>query len=155
MTRVVSNASPLIALQQIGELELLHKLFGEIVIPPAVAHEVAPSVTLPSWAEGRPLQQPMAGEILRASLGAGESEAISLAQEIRAAWLLLDERPARRLAQALGLRVAGTLGLLNRAKERGLLQAVRPHLEALLRAGFHATPALVERILREAGEGEA
>jgi len=142
----------LIALQQIGELELLQGLFGEIVIPPAVAREVAPTVSLPSWAQTRPLQQPMAGEILRGSLGPGESEAISLAQEVRSDWLLLDERPARRLAQALGLRVAGTFGLLNRAKEKGLLAAVRPHVEALVRAGFYATPALVDRILSEAGE---
>lgn len=155
MTLVVSNASPLIALDQIGEMKLLQGLFGEILIPPAVAREVEPGVPLPPWVKTRPLQQPMAGEVLRASLGAGESEAISLAQEIRSEWLLLDERAARRLAQALGLRVAGTLGLLNRAKEKGLVAAVRPHIEALLRAGFHATPALVERILSEAGEAEA
>jgi uncharacterized protein len=125
VTLVVSDASPLIALQQIDELKLLQGLFGEVIIPPAVAREVA-SLSLPPWAKTRSLQQPMAGEILHASLGAGESEAISLAQEIHANWLLLDERPGRRLAQALGLRVAGTLGLLNRAKEKGLLAAVRP-----------------------------
>jgi predicted nucleic acid-binding protein len=152
VTLVVSDASPLIALQQIDELKLLQGLFGEIVVPPAVAREVSPGVTLPTWIATRSLLQPMAGEILHASLGAGESEAISLAQEIRAAWLLLDERPARRLAQALGLRVAGTLGLLNRAKEKGLLAAVRPCVEALIRGGFHATPALVKRILTEADE---
>ena len=155
MTLVVSDASPLIALQQIAELQLLQGLFGEVVIPPAVAREISPSVkTLPSWLKTRSLQQPMAGEILHASLGAGETEAISLAQETRADWLLLDERPARRLAQALGLHVAGTFGLLNRAKEKGLLAAVRPCVEALVRGGFHATPALVKRILTEAGERE-
>lgn len=154
MTLVVSDASPLIALQQIDELKLLHELFGEVLVPPAVAREVSPSVILPEWIKTRSLQQPMAGEILHASLGAGESEAISLAQEVRADWLLLDERPARRLAQALGLRVAGTLGLLNRAKEKGLLKAVRPCAEALVRGGFYATPALLKRILTEAGEGE-
>lgn len=155
MTLVVSNASPLIALHQVDELKLLQGLFGEVHVPPAVAREVEPGITLPLWVKTRPLQQPMAGEVLRASLGPGESEAISLAQEIRAEWLLLDERAARRLAQALGLRVAGTLGLLNRAKEKGFLAAVRPPIEALLRAGFHASPALVERILSEAGEAEA
>jgi len=56
---------------------------------------------------------------------------------------------------ALGLRVAGTLGLLVRAKEKGLLPAVRPPLEALLRAGFYAKPSLIQRILRDAGEAEA
>jgi len=132
VTLVVSDASPLIALQQIDELKLLRGLFGEVIIPPAVAREVA-SLSLPPWVKARSLQQPMAGDILHASLGAGESEAISLAQEIHANWLLLDERAGRRLAQALGLRVAGTLGLLNRAKEKGLLAAVRPHVETLVR----------------------
>jgi len=132
VTLVVSDASPLIALQQIDELKLLRGLFGEVIIPPAVAREVA-ILSLPPWVKARSLQQPMAGDILHASLGAGESEAISLAQEIHANWLLLDERAARRLAQALGLRVAGALGLLNRAKEKGLLAAVRPHVETLVR----------------------
>jgi uncharacterized protein len=83
-----------------------------------------------------------------------ESEAVSLAQEMHADLLLLDERAGRRLAQALGLRVAGTLGLLNRAKEKGLLAAVRPHVETLVRSGFYTTPALVQRILADAGEAK-
>lgn len=141
MTLVVSDASPLIAFQQLDELDLLRGLFGEVVIAPAVAREVEPSMMLPPWIKTRSLDQPVAGEILHASLGARESEAISLAQELRVDWLLLDERAARRLAQALGLRVAGTLGLLNRAKEKALLTAARPRVEALLRGGFHATPA--------------
>lgn len=152
MTLVVSDASPLIALHQIDELKLLQGLFGEVVIPPAVAREVTPGVPLPPWVKTRTLQQPMAGEVLHASLGPGESEAISLAQEIHADWLLLDERAARRLAEGLGLPVAGTLGLLVRGKEKGLLDTVRSRVEALLAVGFRATPALVENILRQAGE---
>ncbi len=153
MTRVVSDASPLIALHQLDQLGLLQSLFGEIVIPPAVAREVA-GIPLPPWIKTRPLQQPTARDILHASLGPGESEAIGLAQETQADWLLLDDRPARRLAEALGLAVAGTLGLLLRAKEKGLLAAVRPQAQALLRAGFYATPTLVEHILGEAGEAD-
>lgn len=153
MTLVVSDASPVIAFQQIDELKLLQGLFGEVIIPPAVVGELA-GLSLPPWIKARSLQQPLAGEILHACLGAGESEAIGLAQEIDASWLLLDERAGRRLAQALGLRVAGTLGLLNRAKEKGLLAAVRPHVETLVRTGFYTTPALVQRILSDAGEAE-
>lgn len=88
MTLVVSDASPLIALHQVDQLALLEGLFGEIVIPPAVAPEVA-GIPLPPWIKTRPPQQATAREILHASLGPGESEAISLAQEIRADWLLL------------------------------------------------------------------
>jgi predicted nucleic acid-binding protein len=154
VTVVVSDASPLIALQQIDQIDLLQALFGEVLIPPAVAREVTRGVSLHPWLKTHPLELPIAGEILDASLGAGETEAIALAHEVCAEWLLLDERAARRLAQALGLRVAGTLGLLNRAKEKGLLGEVRPHVESLVRGGFFAAPALVSRILSEAGEGE-
>ena len=81
---VVSNASPLIALEQIGCLHLLEPLFGKILVPPAVAREVAPTVTLPTWVEQQRLTQTIGPLILGAALGAGESEAISLALEIRA-----------------------------------------------------------------------
>jgi hypothetical protein len=89
---------------------------------------------------------------LRASLGPGESEAISLALEIRADRLIVDERAGRRVAEALGLRVAGVLGLLVLSKRRGLITSVRPHVD-LLGTGFRADPDLVELILKRAGEG--
>ena len=152
MIVVVADASPLIALQQIDQLGLLQALFEEVFVPPAVAREVAPRLTLPPWVRERALQQPIAREVLRASLGPGESEAISLALEIHADRLIVDERAGRRVAEALGLRVAGVLGLLVLSKQRGLLPAVRPHLDTLLRMGFRADPDLVENILRRAGE---
>jgi predicted nucleic acid-binding protein len=152
VTLVVSDASPLIALHQLDELKLLHGLFGEVVIPPAVAQEVTPSI-LPAWIITRPLA--MRAPLLHPAFGPGENEAITLASQDGAHLLLLDDRPARRLAQGLGLPVAGTLSLLLRAKEKGLLKAVRPHVEALVRGGFYTTPALVKRILSDAGEGGA
>ncbi|PYQ05870.1 MAG: DUF3368 domain-containing protein [Acidobacteria bacterium] len=155
MTLVVSDSSPLIALSQINQIKLLHDLFGEVVIPGAVAREVSPGVRLPTWITTRPLAMRVGLELLLPKLGLGETEAVVLAAQDGADWLLRDERPARRIAQALGLRVAGTLGLLVRAKEKGLLPAVRPPLEALLRAGFYAKPSLIQRILRDAGEAEA
>jgi hypothetical protein len=100
---VISNASPLIALEQIGHLDLLKGLFSAVLIPPAVVREIAPTVTPSAWVSERVLTQPIGPQILRATLGLGESEAISLALEIGAQWVILDERPARRLAQALGL----------------------------------------------------
>jgi predicted nucleic acid-binding protein len=149
---VVADASPLIALQRIEQLGLLQALFEEVYVPPAVAREVAPRLTLPPWIRERALQQPIAREVLRASLGTGESEAISLALELHADRLIVDERAGRRVAEALGLRVAGVMGLLVLSKQRGLIPAVRPLLDMLLRTGFRADPELVEGILRRAGE---
>ncbi len=96
-----------------------------------MAGEVAPRLVLPPWIRERSLQQPIAGEVLRASLGPGESEAISLALEIRADRLIVDERAGRRVAEALGLRVAGVLGLLVLSKQRGLIPTLRPQILAV------------------------
>lgn len=149
---VISNASPLIALEQIGQLYLLEQLFGSIVIPPAVVREVSASVTMPGWITEQTVSQAVGPRILRASLGSGESEAISLALEVQARLLILDDRPARRFAQALGLPILGTLGVLLAAKQRNLLPAIRPSLDALLQYDFRVAPALYDHILLDAGE---
>ena len=150
---VISNASPLIALEQIAHLQLLQELFSAVLIPPAVVRETAPTVTLPAWVTERALTQPIGPQILRASLGPGESETISLALEVGARWVILDERPARRLAYALGLPVIGTLGILLASKRRGLLTDVRPCMDALVNFGFRISPDLYDLVLADAGEG--
>lgn len=149
---VVSNASPLIALDQIGQLDLLHHLFPNLVVPPAVAEEVAPTVALPSWIEIRPLAQPIGPIILAASLGRGESAAISLGLEVDAERVILDERAGRRCAQSLGMSLIGTLGILAAARRRGLIPAIKPLLDELLMHDFRVSAALIERVLQDAGE---
>ena len=151
---VVSNASPLIALDQIGHLDLLEKLFSTILIPPAVTREAVPTVILPAWISEHTLTQPIGPQILHASLGPGESEAISLALEAAVRWVILDDRPARRIAEALGLPVIGTLGILLACKRRNFLPAVRPYLDALPNFSFHISPDLYDLVLTGAGESE-
>ena len=153
MATVVADTSPLIALDQLGQLSLLQRIFGEIHVPPAVAGELIPGMAeLPSWIVVRPLAHPIASEILRASLGAGESEALSLMLEARAELVILDDRPARRLALNLGLRVVGTAGILLRAKRLGIIPEVRPLVDEIIRQGFRLSPAIREKVLVDAGE---
>ncbi len=97
MSGVVSDASPLIALQQIGQLSLLGSIFGTVLIPPAVAREVT-SVERPSWIVEQALTKPLPPSVARAGLGAGESEAISLALEVGADRVIIDELAGRSLA---------------------------------------------------------
>lgn len=149
---VISNSSPLIGLERIGHLQLLESLFGTVVVPPAVVREVGATASLPVWIEQRTLTQVVGPRILSTSLGAGESEAISLALELQARLLILDDRPARRLAQALQIPVIGTVGILLAAKHRSLLPAVRPSLDALIQQEFRISPRLYEQILIDAGE---
>jgi predicted nucleic acid-binding protein len=153
MAAVVADASPLIALHQIDHLELLERLFAQVEIPPAVAREAAPSLpVLPSWILVRQLSQPIDSLVLRAALGRGEAEALALAQQTRAELVIIDDRPARRLALNLGLSVAGTAGILARAKRAGFILAVRPLIEQLLRLGFRISPAIIEQVLADADE---
>lgn len=94
----LSNSSPLIALQQIGRLHLLQTLFASVHIPPPVAEEIAPTVTLPEWLIVRPLNLPLPPELLHAPLDRGERETLGLALEFQAHRVVLDDRPARKLA---------------------------------------------------------
>jgi predicted nucleic acid-binding protein len=149
---VVADASPLIALNQIGQLALLERLFSTVLIPSAVAREIAPSVPLPPWIIEAPLVGTLEPRVGASALGAGEREAISQALEVGAALLIVDDLAARRLATDLGVPILGTLGVLLTCKRRGLLSEVRPLLDALVTNGFHVDSSLYEYVLRSAGE---
>jgi predicted nucleic acid-binding protein len=156
---VVSNTGPLIALATIGQLDLLRKLFGEILIPPAVRAEILDentvnAVAAADWIMVRPAQDEIAVQLLRGELDAGESEAIVLARELNADLLLIDDRSARRRATAIELSTIGTLGALLLAKTEGLVPVLEPMLRDLRRAGFHMSDELYGQVLDSAGEKE-
>jgi predicted nucleic acid-binding protein len=90
---------------------------------------------------------------LRAELGAGESEVITLAMELNASKVLIDERKARRIAKLIyNLSITGTGGLLLRAKQSDLIKEIRPLLERMKANGYYISDRLVSRIAKEAGE---
>lgn len=150
---VVSNSSPLIAFQQIGRLDLLRHLFGRVAIPPSVVRETAATLgARPGWLVERPLTRAMDAGVLSSFLDQGEAEAISLALELRATWMILDDLPARRMAEAVGLPVVGSLGIVVRAKERGLFPAAKPLMDAPIADGLFVGPALYANVLAIAGE---
>jgi len=159
---VVSDSSPLVALAGIGRLELLRALYGTVVVPDAVWHEVvekapdqnrANALRTADWLERRiPTDQPLV-LALQESLGRGEAEAVALAVEVKSDLLLMDERIGRRLARQLGVRVIGVLGMLVEAKQRSLVPAIKPMIDQLRDAvGFRLGAALVERVLADEGE---
>lgn len=144
---------------------MLRPLFSPLSIPGAVhrevvdegrgrpgAEEVAQAVTA-GWLTVVPVVASPGLRQLRASLDEGEAEAIELALQLRPARVLLDETPAREQAERLGLPVTGTLGILLRAKQTGLLPSVAAELRRLQGEGcFHVAPHLVAQILAAAGE---
>jgi predicted nucleic acid-binding protein len=127
---VVADSSPLIALCRIGRLHLLHQLFGQLLIPDAVWTELTGSETgkigtseilSAAWIERRSVIDESLVDLLRQDLGAGESEAIVLAREIRADVLLMDERRGRNAAKRLGLTCTGLVGVLMEARRQGIV----------------------------------
>ena len=150
---VVSNSSPLIALARIQRLNLLPAIFESVLIPAAVAREIRPSVpAVPAWLQVRAPAAPLPGHVSRRRLGDGELEAIALAIELNADPIIIDDRPARHLAEASGLNVIGTLGLLLGARRVGLIDRIRPELDSLLKTSFFLSPELYNELLRSAGE---
>jgi predicted nucleic acid-binding protein len=89
---------------------------------------------------------------LRVIRDTGESEAITLAREVEADLLILDDEAARNTARAEGLKVVGLLAFLILAKERGMISHIKPLLEALKRQSFFIGDDLYHHILRQAGE---
>ena len=159
---VVSDASPLVSLARIGKLDLLQQLYGTLFIPEAVRHEIvvagagqpgADEVDAADWVHSRRIANEPLARALRLTLDGGEAEAIVLALESGADLLLMDERLGRAAAQHLGLSCIGLVGVALEAKGRGLIQAVRPSLDALRnQAGFRLGEALYQRVLRDEGE---
>ena len=149
---VVSNASPLIALERIGRLDLIPVVFHQVVVPPAVGLEVGPEIFRNEGIVERALGRPINPRVAAARLDVGESQALSLALELRASQIVLDDEPARRLARALDLPLIGTIGTLLAAKHRGVIPAVEPLVKALVGTGFRLDDWLYEFVLAEAGE---
>ncbi|MCX7014269.1 MAG: DUF3368 domain-containing protein [Candidatus Sumerlaeota bacterium] len=149
---VVSDSSPLIALHQVGQMGILRGLFETVFVPSAVAREIGGMLSLPNWVIEKAVTEPIRTSRLRLRLDLGESQCLALGFELHARWLILDDLAARKAAGELGFEVAGTLGILLRAKRRGLLSRVGPVVEDLIQHEFRASPDLLKQILLEAGE---
>ena len=146
----VADASVLIAYQEIGHLKLLQALFHVLVVPPAVAREVTPSFRiLPGWVT---VVHPSGIHPGAEGLDAGEQEAISLAIEISATSVLLDDLPGRRRAENLRLPVLGSVGILLVAKEHGYIELMRPYMDSMRATSLYLSERVYGGILRAAGE---
>ena len=155
MPEVICNASPLLYLHRLGALEWLHSLFSEVWVPAPVIDELREGLRLgydvprPEGIEWIKVveSKPAPAEWLVFDLGSGELAVLTLALEHRDRVVLLDDGLARRIGQAAGLTVWGTLRILLQAKERGLTSSVAPLLEALAEAGMWMSEEIRQRVL--------
>lgn len=146
--RVVADSTCLIALERIGQIEILPALFESVLIPPAVAQEFG--ISLP-WLKVERLADQALAVALKMMIDDGEAEAIALSQAQKCR-IILDDRQARRVGQDMGLRVIGTVGILILAKQRGILSTVKPVLQNLDDTGFYISAALKAEALRLVAE---
>lgn len=159
---IVSNTSPITNLGAVHQLNLLQQLYGNIIIPEAVNLELT-GVGTPvpgtvevqtfEWIETRRVANRNLVTQLQQELDDGEAEAIALAIELNANRLLIDERRGRIVASRLGVKFTGVLGILIVAKRQGLISAVKPVVDDLIRtAEFRVAESLYFRILQDVGE---
>lgn len=147
---IIADASCLILLEKIGALELLHQLYNYLLVTDVVAAEYG--LPLPAWVTVRAVQDARQAQVLALTLDQGEASAIALALEQPECLLIIDERRGRSVAQQLGIPITGTLGVLLEAKKSGRLPAIRPLLEAIGATNFRLSAALLQVVLRQAGE---
>lgn len=159
----VSNTFPLISFSSIDLFNLLHTLFETITIPEEVYQEIvvqgqgrpgANEVATASWIARRAVADYQAVRYLISSarLERGESEAIVLANELTADYLILDDLAARRYALEQNLPVIGTIGILVAARAKQLIPSVKQAMDALRVAGRYIHNDVYDEALRRTGE---
>ena len=153
---VVSNSSPIIHLAKIGRLELLKGLYGKIIVPEKVymectdtAHfrEEVELILQSAWISKYLIKDYNLFRLLYSEIDAGEAEAIVLALEQRADLLLLDDQEARNKARRLNLPITGTVGVLLKAKNEGLISSLDGEIQSLQASGFWLSNSLVHALL--------
>ncbi|MCX6595728.1 MAG: DUF3368 domain-containing protein [Acidobacteria bacterium] len=152
---VVSDTSPILNLNAIGFARLFEPLYGQLLIPPAVAMELTRygfDLAAAPWLQVRQTMDVAFVASLRMALDPGEAEAIALAKELKADAILIDERLGRRAARAEGIAVVGILGVLAAAKNRGLIPTCAPLVAALRQADFWLSDDLCNQFLASQGE---
>lgn len=161
MRKVVVNTTPLIALSHVGQLDILKKLYGEIIIPKAVYREL--SVKTEStckkavdrsleWIRVENIKNQMAKTMYKTQLHDGEVEVMILSKEIAADVVIIDDSNAKKHAKYLGLPVTGTLGVLIKAKREGLINELKPILYQMTENGIYISQSLIELCLKQVGE---
>jgi len=155
---VISNSSPIIHLTKIGRLELLKNLYGQILVPTKVYSECTDTtsyraethyISSATWISIVQIENLKLFNLLYSEIDAGEAEAIVLSLERSADLVLLDDMEARMKARRLELRIAGTLGVLLKAKKSGLVQTLPAEIQKLEESGFWMSSNIKDKILNQ------
>lgn len=159
MRKVISNATPLIALNKIGKLDLLRQVYKEIIIPYAVYEEVVLDFDAPddfvqknNFINVMKIKNEEAKKLFVTSLHKGEVEVMILAKEIKADICIIDDLLARKYAKYYGLQITGTIGIILKAKKLGIITEIRPIMNELIDSDIYIDKKLYNKALKIAGE---
>lgn len=159
--KIIADASPLIGLARIERLDILYQLFEQIIVPPAVADECTEFLKKPgAFIINEAIEHQKIKvyqekfvliEALRSSLDKGETEAISLAVQLKNL-LLIDERRGRFFAKSYQVSITGLGGLLLLAKNNNIIHSVKTILDELALNNYHLSDSVCHEIIRCADE---
>lgn len=143
---IITDTSCFITLDKIGAFDILHKAFKNIVTTPEIQEEFGSE--LPQWIEIRSVLDKTLQEVFKETVDRGEASAMETSNAI----LIIDDLKGRKLASKMALNFMGTLGLLVKAKEYGVISAVKPYIEKIHATDFRVSSSLVNLILEKTGE---
>ncbi len=147
---VIADTSFLIAIHKLGLFNQVHALYNEVYITKEVAEEF--QLKLPEWIT---IQQPknlQVQMVLSFIIDPGEASAIALAYDYEEVILVIDDLKARKEALKLGFIITGTLGVLYKLKQKGLINSLNEKISQLIDVGFRISPQIIDELLRKADE---
>ncbi len=159
MPKVITDTTPILSLLKINKLYLLRELYKQIIVPHAVFREIENGKQKPyyqnlmhtDWIKIEYLKNPASLDFF-IDLDAGEAEVLILAKEMNADLVILDEILGRRYAKQLGLNMTGTIGILLKSKEMGLINSINGLLTELSEKGTWFNPKLIKMALKLSNE---
>lgn len=147
---IISDTSCIIILSRIQQLDLLQKLFGNIIITKQVAKEYKDS--LPDWIEVVELSNNKIFDFLLHQLDIGESSSIAKALEYENALLIIDEAKGRKISKNFNINIIGTIGVIIKAKKQGIIPQARPIIDQLIFSGFRISDEFLDIIFSTLNE---
>ena len=142
---VISDTSVLIILSKIGKIEILKDVYSTILTTPEIANEFGEKI--PEWITITEVIDKKYQAFLETQVDLGEASAIALAKELKNPLILLDDLKARKLANQLKLKITGTLGIIHKAKQLGIIPDVKPIIEMLLATDFRISKNIIKELL--------
>ena len=150
MRSVITDTSCLIVLENIESLFILERMYDTVLVTPTIRYEYGKE--LPSFIEVRSVKNHTYETLLRSAVDPGESSAIALCLEVEDPLLILDDKKARNVAREAGIPLTGTIGVILKAKETGIVSETEPLFNRLSESGFWMSDELRSQLLKLSGE---